>query len=102
MVSKIDENEKKFFYTTLVNIITSLTSSLKIVLGDFNAKIGHETCYKKVVGNYSLHVNMNDNGSKLIYFCNRKRSGDKKHYVSKKGHSQIYLGISRWKIYSKN
>ena len=57
------------FYATLTDVIASFTSSVKTVLSDFNGKIRRLTCYKNVNGNYILHVNMNDNDSKLIDFA---------------------------------
>jgi len=42
---------------------------VKIVLGDFNAKIGREALYRTVFGTHSLHEASNDNGMKLISFA---------------------------------
>jgi hypothetical protein len=35
---------------------------MKIILGDFNAKVGREDLFKLTVGNESLHKMSNDNG----------------------------------------
>jgi hypothetical protein len=36
---------------------------MKILLGDFNAKVGREEIFKPIIGNESLHEASNDNGS---------------------------------------
>ncbi|CAI6370121.1 unnamed protein product [Macrosiphum euphorbiae] len=64
-----DEDEKDLFYATLADIFASSTSTIRIVLGDFNAKLGREICYRNVIGNHSLHENTNNNGAKLIDFA---------------------------------
>jgi len=64
-----DEDQKDLFYATLTDVFAPPTSSIKIVLGDFNAKLGREICDRNVVGNHRLHENKNDNGAKLIDFA---------------------------------
>jgi hypothetical protein len=39
---------------------------MKILLGDFNAKLGREYILKPTIGNESLHQASNDNGVKLV------------------------------------
>jgi hypothetical protein len=34
---------------------------MKIILGDFNAKVGRENIFKPTIGNESLHQDSNDN-----------------------------------------
>jgi endonuclease/exonuclease/phosphatase family metal-dependent hydrolase len=45
---------------------------MKILLGDFNAKIGREDIFKPIVGNESLHEFDNDNGVKVVNFATSK------------------------------
>jgi hypothetical protein len=42
---------------------------MKILLGDFNAKVGREDIFKPTTGNESLHEISNDNGVRLVYFA---------------------------------
>jgi hypothetical protein len=39
---------------------------MKILLGDFNAKVGREDIFKPTIGNESLHEISNDNGVRLV------------------------------------
>jgi len=45
---------------------------MKILLGDFNAKVGRENIFKLTIGNESLHHNSNDNGVRIINFATSK------------------------------
>jgi hypothetical protein len=44
----------------------------KIVLGDFNAKVGREDICKPTIGNESLHKISNDNRIRLVNFATSK------------------------------
>jgi len=44
-------------------------SDSKIILGDFNAKVGKESIYKPDIGNESIHNETNKNGRKIIQFA---------------------------------
>jgi hypothetical protein len=41
---------------------------MKILLGDFNAKVGRENVFKSTVGNDSLHQDSNDDGIRIVNF----------------------------------
>jgi hypothetical protein len=45
---------------------------MKILLGDFNAKVGREDIFKPTTGNKSLHEISNDNGVRLVNFATSK------------------------------
>ena len=44
------------------------THDVKILLGDFNAKIGQECIFHSTIGQCSLHESMTSNGHRLIDF----------------------------------
>ena len=45
---------------------------MKILQGDFNAKVGRENIFKPTIENESLHQDNNDNGVKILYFATSK------------------------------
>jgi hypothetical protein len=45
---------------------------MKILLGDFNAKIGRKDILTPTVGNESLHEISNDNGVRVVNFVTSK------------------------------
>jgi len=45
---------------------------MKILLGDFNAKVGTENIFKLTIGNDSLHQDSNDNGVRIVNFATSK------------------------------
>jgi len=42
---------------------------MKILLGDFNAKVGRENIFKPTIGQESLHQDTIDNGVRLVNFA---------------------------------
>jgi hypothetical protein len=46
--------------------------NMKILLGDFNAKVGREDLFKPTIGNESLHEISNDIGVRLVNFATSK------------------------------
>jgi hypothetical protein len=45
---------------------------MKILVGDFNAKVGREDIFKPTIGNESLHEINNDNGVRVVNFATSK------------------------------
>jgi hypothetical protein len=45
---------------------------MKILLGDFNAKVGREDIFNPIICNESLHEASNDNGVRVVNFANSK------------------------------
>ena len=45
---------------------------MKILLGDFNTKVGRENIFKLTIGNESLHQDSNDNGVRIVNFATSK------------------------------
>jgi hypothetical protein len=45
---------------------------MKILLGDFNAKVGREDIFNPTTGNVSSHKISNDNGVRVVKFATSK------------------------------
>jgi len=45
---------------------------MKILLRNFNAKVGRENIFKPTIGNESLHQDNNDNGVRIVNFVTSK------------------------------
>ena len=45
---------------------------MKILLGDFNAKVGRENIFKPTIGIESLHQDNNDNGVRIVNIATSK------------------------------
>jgi len=45
---------------------------MKILLGDFSAKVGREIIFKPTIGQESLHQDSNENGVRLVNFATSK------------------------------
>jgi hypothetical protein len=45
---------------------------MKILLGDFNAKVSRENIFKPTIGNESLHEISNENGVRVVNFATSK------------------------------
>jgi hypothetical protein len=57
---------KDGFYEELERLFDKFPKyNMKILLGDFNAKVGREDIFKLTIGNESLHEISNDTGVRL-------------------------------------
>jgi hypothetical protein len=59
---------------------------IKILLGDFNAKVGRKDIFKPTIGNESLHKISNDNGIRLVNFATSKNIKSQKYDVPTSQH----------------
>jgi len=67
--NEITEEIKEEFYNLLEQNMNQIAGSdIKVILGDFNAKVGKESIYKPAIGNESLHNETKNSGRKMIQF----------------------------------
>ena len=67
------DDSKDSFYEELEQVFDRFPKyHMKIILGDFNAKMGRENIFKLTVGNDSLHQGSNDNGVTIVNFATSK------------------------------
>jgi hypothetical protein len=58
-----EEAGKEEFYNSLEKVCDMIPNyDMKIILGDFNAKVGKESYLHPACGRHSLHNETNDNG----------------------------------------
>jgi hypothetical protein len=68
-----DDDIKDSFYEELEQVYDQFPRyHMKILLGDFNTKVGREDISKPIIGNKSLHEASNDNGVKVVNFATSK------------------------------
>jgi exonuclease III len=68
-----DDDIKESFYEELEQVFDQFPRYyMKILLGDFNAKVEREDIFKPVIGNKSLHEASNDNGVSVVNFATSK------------------------------
>jgi hypothetical protein len=64
---------KDSFYEELERVFDKFPKyRMKIILGEFNEKVGKEDIFKLTNGNVSLHEISNDNGRRLVYHATSK------------------------------
>jgi hypothetical protein len=64
---------KDSLYDELEQVFDKLPKyHMKILLGDFNAKVSREDIFKSTIGNESLHEISNDNGVRVVNFGTSK------------------------------
>jgi hypothetical protein len=67
------EDIKDDFYQTLEHIYKAFPKNdIKLIVGDFNAKIGKDEIHKAIIGKHSLHTISNGNGERLVDFAGSK------------------------------
>jgi exonuclease III len=67
------EDMKDRFYEELECVYDKFPKyHMKIILGDFNAKVGREDILKPTIGNDSLHEISNDHGVRVVNFGSSK------------------------------
>ena len=65
-----DDKMKDEFYEELECVFDSLSRyNMKMVLGDFNAKVEQEVIFRPTIGKFSLHEDSNNNGVILVTFA---------------------------------
>ncbi|CAH1111657.1 unnamed protein product [Psylliodes chrysocephalus] len=70
-----EEEEKEEFYEHIEQIYNKIPRyDIKILIGDFNAKIGKETIYKPTIGGHSKHSKSNGNVGKNLWNLQQKRT----------------------------
>ncbi|CAG9104406.1 unnamed protein product [Plutella xylostella] len=88
-----DDGAKDSFYEDLETAFDQIPDyDTKIVIGDFNAKVGREEAYQPTIGLFSKHPVSNDNGLRLISFASSKSMVIKSTIFP---HKAIHLGT--WK-----
>jgi hypothetical protein len=76
------DNTKDSFYEELEGVFDQfLKYHVKILLGDFNSKLGREDIFKLAIGNESLHETSNDNGVRVVNFAISKNLVVKEYNV---------------------
>lgn len=65
-----EEEEKDSLYEQLTSVFAEVPRcDIKIIIGDFNAKLGKEKEIEEVFGKNSKHSTTNENGIKLVEFA---------------------------------
>jgi exonuclease III len=69
-----NDNVKDRFYEEIEQVFDKFRKHpIKVLLGDFNAKVGRKDIFKPTIGNESLHEINNDNGARLAKFATFKK-----------------------------
>jgi hypothetical protein len=67
------DDTKDSFYKELEQVFEHFPQyHIKILLGDFNAKVGRENVFKPTIGNESIHQESNDNGVRTVNLATSK------------------------------
>jgi exonuclease III len=92
---------KDSFYEELERVFDKFPKyHMKILLGDFNAKVGRKDIFKPTVGNESLQEISNDNGVRSVDLATSQNLRDKSSLCPTSQHSYIYsrseIGLQLW------
>jgi hypothetical protein len=67
------DGSKDSFYEGLEQVFYHFPKyHMKILLGDFNTKVGRQDTFKPTIGNESLHQDSNDNSVRVVKFATSK------------------------------
>jgi hypothetical protein len=67
------EESKDSFYEELEQVLDHFPKyHTKILLGDFNVKVGRDNIFKSTIGKESVHQDNNDNGVRIVNFATLK------------------------------
>jgi hypothetical protein len=67
------DDVKDSFYEEMERVFNIIPKyHMKILLGDFNAKVDREVIFKPTIGNESLHEISNGNRGRLVHFATSK------------------------------
>jgi hypothetical protein len=68
-----NDDSKDSFYEELGQVFYHFPKyHRRILLGDFNVKVGRANIFKLTIGNKSLHQDRNDNGVRIVNFATSK------------------------------
>jgi hypothetical protein len=77
-IEEKSDDSKDSFYKEREEVFDNFSKfHMKIILGDFNAKLGREDIFKPTNGNDSLHWDNNDNGVSIVHSLTPKNLVDK-------------------------
>jgi hypothetical protein len=66
---KVDDSKDNFYEESEQVFDNFPKYHIKILLGDFNEKVGRENIFRPTIGNESLHHDSNDNGVRIVTFA---------------------------------
>lgn len=62
-----DDNTKNTFYNKLDKAVGKVPKfDMRLIIGDFNGKIGKEIIYQPIIGKHSIHPETSNNGTRMI------------------------------------
>jgi hypothetical protein len=86
-ISKCDDGKCSLYEELGCAFYQFLRYDVKVLLGDFNVKVGREDIFKLTIGNKSSHEISTDNGVKSSKLCHIEKPSCRKYNVSSFRHS---------------